>query len=276
MSERLEVSSAPLAEVLERCVKVAREAGSLTLEGRRARGRVGVRDKGTNDLVTVYDEASERCVREGLARALEGYDLVGEEEGGEASGERPVFYLDPLDGTTNFAHGHPFYAVSLALCVRGRPVLAVVYAPALGWEFTAYEGGPALRNGEPLAVSETTELQRSLLATGFPPQRGPGRYNNLADFVHLKRRCQAIRRCGAASLDLCLVAEGVYDGYWERGLKPWDVAAGVLLVERAGGTVTACSGAPVAVRAGDVLATNGRVHGALQEALRTVDPRPEL
>jgi myo-inositol-1(or 4)-monophosphatase len=231
--------------------------------------------KGRVDLVTEFDRNSERLLREELNRRT-GLPIVGEEEGGTAAPTGgATWYVDPLDGTTNFVHGHPYYSVSVGLVENGVPVAGVVLAPALRIEWAgAVEGtyetklAPearrvATRNGEPCKVSDTPELMRSLLATGFPYDVHTSPDNNLDRFVRLIRKSQAIRRCGSAAMDLCHVAEGTFDGYWERKLKPWDLAAGAAMVVAAGGVLSSFEGSRVVVTEGHLLATNGLIHGAL-------------
>ncbi len=251
---------------------IAHDAAKLVLAGWRK--GVEVEHKGVIDLVTRFDRASEEVIRERLARALPGCDVVAEEAGGLARGDRPVVYADPLDGTTNYAHGHPFFCVTLAL-MDGPDVLAgVVVAPALGVEYLAVLGAGARRNSERCRVSSSAALSQSLLATGFPYDNRTDPENNLREFAALTLQSRGVRRCGSAALDLCLTADGTYDAYWERKLKPWDLAAGVLAVSEARGTVTDLDGGPVDVLAGAVVASNGRLHPALLAALAQARLRP--
>jgi myo-inositol-1(or 4)-monophosphatase len=254
------------AERLARLAQhVAREAGSTALAGYRK--GVKIERKQATELVTQYDFESERVIRERLASIGPPIPLVAEEAGGTFVGDR-VWYADPIDGTTNFAHGHPFWAVSIGLVVGGVPVLGTVVAPALGIEWLGWRGGPALRNGEPCRVSDTGELRDSLLATGFPYDRQTSPDNNLDAFGAMQKRAVGIRRCGSAAIDLCLVADGTYDGYWEKKLRPWDIAAGIALVYSAGGRATSFVGGPPDLLQGHVIASNGRIHEALFDALR--------
>jgi myo-inositol-1(or 4)-monophosphatase len=213
-------------------LEVARAAGALALGGFRR--RMDVAEKGAHDLVTEFDLASERLIRERLTQLTPEIPVVGEEEGGTPSATR-VWYCDPIDGTTNYAHGHPVWCVSVGVLEGDTPVAGAVVAPALGVEWCAHAGGPALRNGEPCRVSETAALEQALLATGFPRDREQEPHNNFETFVRVKKRCRGVRRCGAAAVDLCWVADGTYDGYWERRLNPWDLAAGAAIVLAAGG-----------------------------------------
>lgn len=223
--------------------------------------------KGRSDLVTRFDRESESILREELEKT--GVAVVGEETGGDRVSE--AFYVDPIDGTTNFVHGHPFYCVSVGLVREGVPVFGVVVAPALGitWRALVSEN-IAWRNDQPCRVSQTADLADSLLATGFPYDRSDEQTNNFKPFMHMKMHVQAIRRCGAAAIDMCLVADGTYDGYWERRLNPWDVAGGGAIVRGAGGTVTLPDGSAFDARKGEALATNGLIHSALQAELAKV------
>ncbi len=270
------LTNAALLELLEVAKEAAAEASAHLLTGFRAPLEVETKARRT-DLVTRFDREAERIVLARLERT--GLAVVGEEYGGAAPRGRPTFFVDPLDGTTNFVHGHPFFAVSIGLVVPvgadGEvPVVGVVAAPALGLVFAgaaAADGeplAPAERAGAPCRVSATTELEDGLFATGFPYDRATNSDNNFAAFVAVKRRCRGVRRCGSAALDLCLVADGTYDGYWEKRLNPWDLAGGAALVRAAGGAVSSLGGGPVDVRDGSVLATNGRVHATLGALVR--------
>ena len=233
-----------------------------------------VRAKGNpRDLVTEWDVRAEEVIRRELAARAPGVPILGEEGGqtGPAAAGGLRWLVDPIDGTVNFAHGLPIWSVSIALEDAGRPVLGVVVAPALGWWFEAAAGGGARDEaGAPLAVSAQDQLERALLTTGFPYDRATSPLNNFAEWEHLQRTAGACRRLGCASLDLCLVARGWLDGYWERRLKPWDVAAGAVIVAEAGGRVTDTRGGPFDPHAGEVVATNGAIHARLVEELAAV------
>lgn len=243
----------------------ARAAGEVLLQ---LRGRVDVRLKGAIDLVTEADLASEREIVGRLREVFPEHGIVAEESGlHEAVDTSYVWYVDPLDGTTNYAHGLLEFAVSIALLERGRPIAGVVYAPALGECFVAARGEGTTLNGEPVKVSQETELIRSLLATGFPYDIAESEHNNIDHFSRLVVACRDVRRLGAASLDLAYTAAGRFDAYWEYGLKPWDFAAGSLLVEEAGGRVSDFRGEPFDIRMTSVLASNGRLHETMLEML---------
>jgi myo-inositol-1(or 4)-monophosphatase len=219
--------------------------------------------KGEIDLVTEIDLQIERSFREMIAERFPDHAVLGEEFGHAADQPavpRVCWIFDPIDGTTNYAHGLPIFCSSLALEIDGTPVVAAIYDPSRKELFTAERGQGAWLNGRRLRVSAAATLIDSLLVTGFhyDVQKDPGQVIEV--FAAFISRARAVRRLGSAALDLCYVAAGRFDGFWERKLQPWDVAAGALIVAEAGGRVTAMSGAPYASREGSVLATNGRIH----------------
>jgi myo-inositol-1(or 4)-monophosphatase len=246
----------------------AREAAAVLMEGYRR--PVEVEHKGPIDLVTRWDRASEDRLRDALARAFPGVALVAEESSTGPFPDGLALWADPLDGTTNFVHGHPFFAVSVGLAMGSALLAGAVVAPALGLAWHGALGHGAYRNGIPCQVSITASLDRALLATGFPYDNATNPLDNFAEFAALTRRSRGVRRCGAAALDLCLTADGTFDGYWERFLKPWDLAAGALLVSEAGGCATALDGGALDFREGWLAASNGRVHDELVAALAAV------
>lgn len=248
-------------------LEVASEAGQLLLGGYRK--RPAPTEKAKHDLVTEFDLASEALIVARLTAATPELGLVAEERGGE---RKPLsWFCDPLDGTTNFVHGHPFWSVSIGLLEQGKPVAGAVVAPALGLSWVGFPGGLALRSGEPCHVSETSGLEHSLVATGFPPDRRTAPANNLATFARVQQVVRGVRRCGSAAIDMCLVADGTYDAYWERRLNAWDLAAGAAVLLAAGGTLSALDGGPVDLHVGHVIASNGRVHGELQRVIMIDD-----
>lgn len=213
------------------------------------------------DLVTKVDKASEMRIREILLGAFPDHVVLGEEQGqsGEASCR---WIVDPLDGTLNYAHGFPFYCVSIALEVDGRVELGVVLDSVHGELFQAVRGRGATRNGRPIAVTEETELKSAMLATGFAYVEDVQR-KNLEVFARVLPEVRSVRRPGAAALDLCYVACGHIDGFWELNLNAWDVAAGVLIIQEAGGTVTGPDGAPYHLDGPALVASNGHLHARL-------------
>lgn len=261
--------------------QVAAEA-SLFLRG--AAGNVGRIDTKTSaqDLVTEWDRRTEDLIRARLQALTPAVPLLGEEGGAWAPdvesvpadpGRADRWLIDPIDGTVNFAHGLPLFAVSIALERRGRPLAGAVYAPALGWELYGHRGGGAFMNGARMAVSQVPSLPRAMLATGFPYDRATNPDNNFDRWQHFQRCAGACRRLGSAALDLSLVARGSFDGYWERQLKPWDIAAGIVLVEEAGGRVSSFSGGPVSLSSGEAVASNGIIHDAILAELAVLEQR---
>jgi myo-inositol-1(or 4)-monophosphatase len=253
----------------------AARLGAAALE--EWRGRFTVTEKGRSDLVTEADLAAQRAVRDSLARLTPGCDFLGEEEGsfrGKPSpGDPPLWVVDPLDGTTNFVHDCPQYCVSIGLYAEGELVVGAILDPRLNELFSAARGqGPTL-NGRPLAVSGTAELSAALLATGFPYDLQRAR-KALAWWAHFNSRAQSLRRLGSTALNLAYVAAGRFDGYWAFENNAWDVAAGVVLVREAGGTITHSDGSPFDPFRPDMAASNGRLHEMLLGELRT-GPRPE-
>ena len=253
-------------ELAQIAFDVASEAAQLLYTGFRK--RPAAVEKGRADLVTDYDFASERLIRQRLAEKTPELAIVGEEQGGTPALDQGLtWYCDPLDGTTNFAHGHFFFCVSLGIAEAGQPIAGAVVAPALATHWRAFRGGPALRNGEPCRVSSTRALGQALVATGFPSQRSDPATNNFSAFTRVKPLVRGIRRCGSAAIDLCLVADGTYDAYWERRLNAWDLMAGSALVLAAGGTLSALDGTPPDLSVGHVLASNGHIHRDLTQLI---------
>ncbi len=252
---------------------IARRAGRLLAE--RFPTDFRVEHKGAVDLVTEVDRAAQELVEAEIRRRHPGHAILAEEglddRGGPGGrGDSPYLWVvDPLDGTTNFVHRFPVFAVSVAVYREGKALAGAVCHP-LGREmFTACAGGGAFLNGRPIRVSSVPTLDGALLATGFPYSiRGDGP-NNLAPFGAFALRAQGVRRCGAAALDLCWVACGRLDGFWELNLKSWDIAAGALMVREAGGRVTDYSGADISLDGSRTLASNGLLHPEMMEVLRS-------
>lgn len=247
---------------LEVAMGAAAEAAAILVA---REGAAQVREKGARDLVTAADEACERAILARIRRSFPDDAVVAEESGGEG-GEGRRWIVDPIDGTVNFIHGHPFTCVSIAFADAEGPAAGVVHAPLLGEVYHAVRGGGAFLNGRPLRVSAVEDPSGALLATGFPFKAGKGdpeAYMRLVTEALLATH--GIRRAGSAALDLAYVAAGRVDGFFEIGLKPWDVAAGALLVSEAGGRVGGWPGDGAGpLETGNVLATNGRIHGWLE------------
>lgn len=246
--------------------EAARAAAAVLVQARAQGGARQVDHKGAVDLVTEVDLRAEQAVRAVLERRSPGVPVLAEEQGG-AWGARTRWIVDPLDGTTNFVHGLPHYAVSVALEQNGELLAGCVLDPSRDELWSAARGHGATCNGAPLRVSAVTDLSQALLATGFPYDRRTRAAEYLRPVQAFLERCQGIRRAGAAALDLAWVAGGRLDGFWELGLKPWDVAAGALLVQEAGGRVGEMDGGPLCLEAPRTLASNGHVHAAMEQVL---------
>jgi myo-inositol-1(or 4)-monophosphatase len=258
--ERLSVQRTP-QQLADIALQVAREAAAVAAAGWRSHPTVAHKSSRA-DLVTEYDMRSERLIRERLAELAPELDLVAEEQGGEQTAG-PIWYCDPIDGTTNFAHGHHYWSVSIGVLDAGVPIAGAVVAPLLETAWVGWRGGPALRNGQPCGVSSTDVLGDALVATGFPPVRDREPDNNFQSFGRVKRAVRGVRRCGSAAIDSCLVADGTYDAYWERSLHAWDLVGGAAVVLAAGGQVSGLDGGAPQFERGHVLMSNARVHDAL-------------
>jgi myo-inositol-1(or 4)-monophosphatase len=255
----------------------AREAGAIILASYSRITEQDVDEKGRNDFVTVVDHQSQRMIVEALRRAFPSDTIVAEESLADGFNDgadpRRRWYIDPLDGTTNYIHAYPMFAVTLALEVDGQLVVGVTYSPLHREMFHAVRGEGAYLNNARIRVSSIREESRILLGTGFP-----FRARHLLD-IYLKsfslffNRARGVRRGGAAALDLAYVASGRLDGFWELTLSPWDIAAGVLLIEEAGGRVTDFFGGDTFLASGHVIATNGVLHDWMREGIAGIFPR---
>jgi myo-inositol-1(or 4)-monophosphatase len=242
-----------------------RESGQFLKANLHRRGEASF--KGEVDLVTEFDMGAQEILAGRLSEAFPGHGILAEEGLTRPGRSGYRWVLDPLDGTTNYAHTFPVFCVSAALEHGGRSVLGLVYDPMREEMFSALEGRGASLNGQKVQVSSVGDLGRSLLATGFPYDIRTTAVNNLDHWSHFLVRAQAIRRCGSAALDLCYVACGRFDGFWEIKLKPWDVAAGGLIVIEAGGRVTDFGGRDHRLDIPETLASNGRIHQAMIDVL---------
>ena len=248
-------------------VAAAHQAGKIIMDAYRTDFRVDFKQGAPMNLVTEIDRRSEHAIVEVLGAAFPDHRILAEEGGESPRRDSPFRWLvDPLDGTVNFAHGFPAFCVSIGLEVEGRIVLGVVYDPLHRELFEAEVGKGAFLNGERLCVSGTATIDKALLVTGFSYDQ-EGRRGNLMHFTRFALRTQGLRRMGSAALDLCYVAAGRVDGFWELKLCPWDVAAGSLIVTEAGGRVTDFKGHPFSVDGRETLASNGRVHQEMVEVL---------
>jgi myo-inositol-1(or 4)-monophosphatase len=255
---------------LATAVEIVLRAGDIQQAGQRSGFRID--KKGSIDLVTEVDLACEGMCRDTIAERFPDHDVLAEELGGTPPGRSPSRFrwvFDPLDGTTNYAHGLPIYCSSLALEIDGRAEVGAIYDPTRRELFTAERGEGSYLNGRALRVSSTVPLIDSLLVTGFPYNVHDDSGELVALFGYFLGRARAVRRLGSAALDLGYVAAGRFEAFWEQHLKPWDVAAGALIVEEAGGRVTGMDGGPFDPDAAHLIASNGQVHAEVVDTIRS-------
>lgn len=272
MQNKPHLQPAESRELLQCALKAARLGREVLLH---YFGRLeNIQEKFQAGLVSEADKESERVIRDHLARSYPEIDFLGEESAGDLSkvqsrSEKGRWILDPLDGTTNYIHRFPVFAVSLGLEINGELQVAVIDAPMMGTGevYTAMKGQGAFLNGRKLSVSKTTGLKDAFLATGFVSDIEDNLAEQLKVFPQIVRQARGIRRAGAAAYDLALVARGIFDGYWEKGIKPWDAAAGVLLVREAGGTVMTYRGRPYDVFNNSIIAATPAIATALQKEI---------
>lgn len=220
------------------------------------------------DLVTEADRKSEEVILKSIQKEYPLHAILSEETGlQDKEGADFLWVVDPLDGTTNYTHQYPMVSISIALLYKGEPIVGVVYNPILNELFYASKGQGSFFNHHLIKVSEIAFLNQSLLASGFPYDRRENRDNNYAEFCFLTHETQGVRRGGSAALDLAYVACGRFDGYWERGIKPWDIAAGILLIREAGGVVTNYENEFININSEKILATNGHLHSIISQHL---------
>ena len=253
----------------EAAIRFAEAGGEVVM--RNFRRDVNIRDKGTGNLVSAADLESEKTIVALIEEAFPGHAILAEENHNTTQLADSLWIIDPLDGTNNFAHGIAHFAVSVAFYRHGRAKCGVVFNPAQNDLFVAQRDGGATRNGQTILVSQESSLDEALVATGFYYDRGDKMRKTLQAMETLfDRKVHGIRRFGSAALDLCGVAAGEFGAYFEYSLSPWDFAAGQLIVEEAGGTVTDCLGLPLGISASSMLASNGKLHGDMQEIVREI------
>lgn len=247
--------------MLDLAIRAAREAGAILQEYATRGFRIS--NKGRIDLVTEADLASERHIKELITSHYPTHHILAEESGISAHGD-PVeghcWIIDPLDGTTNFSHGYPCYAVSIGIEHQGEMVAGVIYDPTRDELFTAARGAGSMLNGEKMQVSDVDQLERALVVSGFPYDVRERMDEYMPAWRIFLERAQGVRRLGSASIDMCCVANGRMDGFWESGLSPWDTAAGWIIIEEAGGRVTKLDGSPFDNYSSSLLCTNGKIH----------------
>jgi myo-inositol-1(or 4)-monophosphatase len=252
-------------DYLETAIDLCRAAGDI-LNYYADRDKL-VEFKGHANLVTIADKKSEELIIGGILGRYPSHSILAEESGTMQPGAAVKWIIDPLDGTTNFAHGYPFYCVSIAVEEKGEVICGAVYDPIREEMFSATRGAGAYRNGEPLRVSDVTKLSQALLITGFPYNFREHIDTVMQQFGKFLVASQAVRRGGSAALDLCYVAAGRLDGFWELHLQPWDTAAGRIILEEAGGRVTDFKGGPFSIYMKQILASNGLLHDEMRAVL---------
>jgi myo-inositol-1(or 4)-monophosphatase len=259
-------------EYLMASEEAARKAGRLLKENINKSNEIYY--KGAVDLVTPFDTKAQRTIFDYLSSFFPDHDYLAEEGLSQNKGAEMRWIIDPLDGTTNYAHHYPVFTISIALERKSEIVLGLVYDPMREEMFSALKGKGAFLNGKKISVSDIDELDKSLLATGFPYDVRISHKNNILHFNNFIIRAQGIRRCGSAAMDLCYVACGRYDGFWELKLKPWDTAAGAFIVREAGGQVSDFRGGEFSISGSEILATNGSIHQQMADILELKEFRP--
>jgi myo-inositol-1(or 4)-monophosphatase len=252
-------------QILELAVELAFESGRI--QKKRFDESHSIHHKGEINIVTDVDIECQERILSILSTRCPGDDVISEEKDNLFTGDKNRWIIDPIDGTTNYAHGYPFFCTSVAYEVNGEIACGVVYNPIFDELFFATKGKGAYLNGLPLAVSKMSDMKQSLLVTGFPYDLNSSSNNNIDHFVSFLYEAQAIRRDGSAALNLCYVAAGRFDGFWELKLNPWDTAAGLLITQEAGGRVTGFEGEPFDIYRGRIVASNGLIHEKMLRVL---------
>lgn len=262
-----------IKDALKTACEASWEAGRLIKDNWNRTKQVSTKT-GITDLVTNVDKEADKLITEKISRRFPTHTVVAEESARSGPESPYCWYIDPIDGTTNFAHRYPHFAVSIALTYQSRPIVGVVYDPLLRETFRATAGGGAFLNGSPITVSTESQLERSLLQTGFPYDRHEYGHFYLQYYEAFMLLTQGVRRSGSAALDLCYVACGRAEGFWEWRLQPWDVAAGALIVEQAAGETSDFSGHPFEIKGEQTLASNSHIHKKLLAQLRLLPNEP--
>ncbi len=255
-------------EFLTTAIEACKQSGAIQMDRRKQVRQIDF--KGAINLVTDVDKACEQTIIQVIQGQYPNHDILAEEGGGKRTDSDYKWVIDPLDGTTNYAHGYPLFATSIALEHHGEIVLAAVYEPNLKELFTAIKGQGAYLNGEKIKASKTLQLEHALLSTGFAYNIREVQRNNIPEFNRFLLKARAIRRDGVASTDLCYIACGRFDGFWELELYPWDVAAGMLILQEAGGKVSNYSGKDFSIYDKEIVASNGLIHEAMLDVIRMV------
>jgi myo-inositol-1(or 4)-monophosphatase len=253
--------------MLPKIEQIAKEAGEIIRSGYRR--DFGIEFKtGVNNLVTEIDKKSEECIINFIKKEFPTHSILSEESGSTDKNSDYVWIIDPLDGTTNFAHGFPIFSVSIGVQKNNETIYGVVYDVMRDVIYSAEKNAGAFANGRRMNVSRNDDLNKSLLVTGFPYNIKENPNNAIEKFTAFLMVARAVRRLGSAAIDFCYVADGIFDGFWEVSLNPWDIAAGILLVEEAGGIVTNFKGEPITLSSKEILASNKLIHNQMIEILQ--------
>ena len=253
--------------MLKDLIAISKEAGEVVREGFNKNLKIEYKSN-ESDLVTNIDKASEKLITDFVKKKYPSHGILAEESGNIKEGTEYIWIIDPLDGTVNFAHGLPIFSISIGIQKNGKTIAGVVYDIVQDILYSAESGGGAFADDEKIKVSDNSNLAHSILVTGFPYNIHQNPFNALEKFVSLTRKARGIRRLGSAAIDFCYVARGVFDGFWEVFLNPWDICAGKLILEEAGGNVTNFSGEQIGVNSKQILASNGKIHEDMLEILK--------
>lgn len=248
-------------------IAIAKEAGEIIRNGFRNNVEIDFKTD-ENNLVTQIDKASEKTITDFIKKKFPGHGILAEEGTNVDASSEFTWVIDPLDGTSNFAHGFPIFSVSIGLLKNGTPAAGVVYDVMRDVVYAAEKGAGSFANGKKILVSKNDLIPRAFLVTGFPYNIAENPDNAFQRFFNLTKTARAVRRLGSAAIDLCYVADGVFDAFWEINLNPWDIAAGLLIVEEAGGLVTEFDGSPIKLNSKQILASNKNIHNQMIEALK--------
>uniref|UniRef100_A0A7V3E7W6 Inositol-1-monophosphatase n=1 Tax=Ignavibacterium album TaxID=591197 RepID=A0A7V3E7W6_9BACT len=251
-------------------IQIAKEAGEIIRNAYRTKFSIEIKENNVKNLVTEVDKKSEQTIIEFIRKNFPSHNILAEEGGEKKSSSDYIWVIDPLDGTTNFAHGLPIFSVSIGVQYKEETIAGVVYDVMRDVVYSAEKGSGAFENGKKISVSSNEKIEESLLVTGFPYNVSENPEKAFERFIVMLKTARAVRRLGSAAIDFCYVANGVFDGFWEVHLNPWDICAGKLIVEEAGGKVTDFNGNPISIFNKTILSTNGKIHNKMIELLNSV------
>lgn len=256
--------------MIDDLIYIAKEAGEIIRQAHGTRFSVEIKSNNVKNLVTEVDKKSEKTITDFVRKKYPSHSILAEEAGETKSSSEYLWVIDPLDGTTNFAHGLPIFSVSIGLQYKGETVAGVVYDVMRDVIYSAEKGSGAFENGKKIFVNSNEIIEESLLVTGFPYNVAENPEKVFERFIEMLKVARAVRRLGSAAIDFCYVANGVFDGFWEVHLNPWDICAGKLIVEEAGGKVTDFNGNQISIFNKTILSTNGKIHNKMIELLNRV------